>query len=308
MLTWKHWLRAIACCWVLPLGAIAAGDVEPRPVATAGGTPLKLPEINLSLVAPGPDWEWEVESETRDSERPRHQVVTCQQKGGSGRIIVNAFEPNWQAMNASYALQFLQGVESSLKEKGCNTTSVGPDPVDIPVPGSFRFRVMCTTDAGASNNVWGYIGAADRLFTFQSVTTGAEEPQELPLLVSSYRFIGEAPEPFRGIAPVHGFISFTLTLFLGTVGWVVNRVAGRVVVNLWRVAAVLLVVIGIGLSIFWIPRMPAGLTPHRQGRAFGYAVLGPIFWPAAIALWRSRALERRRSSERAAALRGGTSA
>jgi hypothetical protein len=89
------------------------------------------------------------------------------------------------------------------------------------------------------------------------------------------------------IGRIHLEGAVALTLLVGGVGWIVNRLAGRVVVNAWNAAIVLLLVGGVGLAVQWVPRIPSDLSAFQRGEALGALVGGPITFPLLFALWRS---------------------
>jgi hypothetical protein len=70
-------------------------------------------------------------------------------------------------------------------------------------------------------------------------------------------------------------------------------------VNLWYPALILLVGGGIALAVSWGPRINTMSSPGEKGAAWGQIVFGPVLWPALFAIWRARALSRRRRAEQA---------
>lgn len=227
----------------------------------------------------------------------------CRPKEGDGAFesfSVLVSDPVQKELTPHEVDQFVQGSMAGMREQGWQTSQSTVEGTAVPLPGFSRFSYRAGAPAqGLACIMVGYIGRDPlrREVVFMHFAQGPAEPEHFKSFVASFRWTGNVPRPLNGVGTLNATLAVSMTLVLASVGWVINKAKGRVVVNLWKVAVVLLVVGGVGLSALWVPRIPKSLSPFDQGQVFGYAILGPLLWPALFALWRARALDRRRASE-----------
>jgi hypothetical protein len=287
----------IACLWLSAAGVWAV-DLRAVDPSLLDGSRLVAPEWNLSVSTPPGDWEWLAAPAGKGTGRNAYHALTCRSRETGAQFLVGVFDPYWRELTPDNTSRFVAGVVAGFTNSGWKAAVVESASVDIPLPKSYRFVVSAEHPNAGRRFVYGYLAARGRMFTFQHVSAEAAEPQSFRALVASYRFVGTAPtDPLDTIGRIHLEGTVALTLLVGGVGWIVNRLAGRIAVNAWNAAIVLLLVAGVVLAYQWVPRIPRDLSSFRQGEAFGAVVGGPITVPLLFALWRARALRRRRRRE-----------
>jgi hypothetical protein len=289
---------AIASLWLSAAVAWAEVDLRPVDPSLLDGSRLVAPEWNLSVSTPSGEWEWLAAPASTGTGRNAYHALTCRSRETGAQYLVGVFDPYWHELTPETTSRFVAGVVAGFTKSGWKASVLESRTLDIPLPKSHRFVVSAEHPTGGRRLVYGYLAARGRMFTFQHVSAEPDEPESFRLLVASFRFVGTAPkDPLDTIGRIHLEGAAALTLLVGGVGWIVNRLSGRVVVNAWNAAIVLLLVAGVVLAVQWVPRIPGDLSPFRQGEAFGAVVGGPITFPLLFALWRSRALRRRRLQE-----------
>lgn len=281
----------------------ASGAIDFQPVTPEllRGSSLYAPDLNLSLDAPGSEWEWLVSSEESGNGPNRFRAFACRLRGTPNQFVVAAFHPYWDKLTSEAAERFSAGVAASFKKQGWELADQSLELSEVPLPGSYRFQLSAIQGDGRQVFVYGYQAVKGRMFTFQHVTRDASEPPAFRAFVRSFHFVGTTPEdPLERFGQSLLFVTFALTLLVGGAGSVINKMAGRLVVNPWNVAIVLLLLGGLGFSLYWLPKLPKDLPPERWGYVFGSAIVSPVLWPLVVAIWRSCAWYRRRASERSA--------
>jgi hypothetical protein len=267
-------------------------DLQPADPELVEGPKLQARRWNFSIEAPTPQWRWFTAS------RPRHHAFVCLSPDGDIELRIGAFEGFSEKISRESATQFAAGAVSSLEKAGWQETKlVEMDGASIPMPGSFRFVIKGRRE-GAPLRVYAYLASRGRTFTFQHITPEDTEPAVFQRFVSSFVFEGTPPaDPLEALGHLHLMGTGALTLLLGSCGWAINKSAGRMVINMWKVTVVVLLLSGIALSVYWLPRLPSQTTPYRSGQFFGRVVMGPVLFPLLFAVWRSRAFARRRLAE-----------
>jgi len=281
------------------LAATAGAELQPVSPERLRGQRLHAPEWNLSIAAPDATWTWWAEPAAAGA-RSTHETFACRSPEG-GEVRVIAFRHFQAELTKEDARQFAEGVASSFQRHGWQTTVRDPEPSSVPLADSFRYAID-VTGANGVGHVYGYLAVRGRQFAFQQVSADPSEPALFRDFVRSFAFEGTPQrDPIKIVGNVSMVLASAVTLLLGGLGWGINKAAGRIVVNLWNVAIVLLLLAGAGLAVVWLSRLPASMTAHRQGYIVGYTVAGPIVYPLAFAVWRAIVVRRRRRDEQASA-------
>lgn len=273
-----------------------AGDeaLVPVPADLVHGTRLTVSAWNLIIDAPSTEWTWLMAPEMAGRGSNRFQGLACMSPNPAVVFRVGVFEAYHVGLTAENAADFARGSAATLQQSGWQAEVLESQPSDLPLPGSYRFVIQATSARG-SVRLYSYLAAKSRMFSFQHVTAATEEPAEFHRFVQSFRFTGAPVEdPFAALGQVHFALAAAITAFIGMVGWGINKVARRPLVNLWYLVVAVLLIGGIGLHIYFAPRLPADASPFQQGELWGRIVGGPIGWPLLFAVWRAWAVRRRR--------------
>jgi hypothetical protein len=206
--------------------------------------------------------------------------------------VASAFESHHRGLDLEEAKDVARGAAKRYQQEGWTAEVLSTTEDSIPLPASYRYVIEARRPDGIVH-VYGYVAAKGRLFLLQHLSSRESEPSEFRRFVETFQFVGQPiPDPVQGLGQVHFAIALMVTLLLGGCGWIANRVAGRVVVNLWYAALALLVAGGIALHVaLWSGRPHRG-TPFEQGETWGALIGGPLFWPFLFAVWRARAVRR----------------
>jgi hypothetical protein len=262
------------------------------------GTRFVAPEWNVSVEAPAGPWSWFYTPELNGPRLIQSRSVACRSHDPNVQFVVSAFEGHHGAVDRDEAEAVARGAAQRFVREGWTAEVVSTTPDSAPLPGSYRY-VVRGSRADATAFVYGYLAAKGRLFVLQHGTARENEPPEFRRFVESYRFVGNpVQDPVDGFSNLILTITCALTLLLGGIGWLVNRLAGRVVVNLWYAALATLLAVAVGVGVYISGRVARLRSPTEQGRHWGQLVIGPVFWPGLFALWRARALRRKRAAER----------
>lgn len=295
----RHWLLVLTC--TLVCSAVGA-QPQFEPVATAwiDGTKLVASELNVSLVAPGPDWEWLISSAPAEDGPNGFKVLACRNPDGSKMFLVAIYNPFWAPLDEDSATELVAGVRHGLENSGFTVGEATHEQTDVPLPGSDHFTMQATTPDGIDMHIFGYSAASARLFQFQHASVEPTESSEFRTFVESFELVGELPERFpEAMTEQAGNVAFAiltfLTVIVGIVGWIINRVGGRVVINAWTFLLVFLGLYLVGMSAAWWLYAPEGLESYTFGYVHGRVILGPVMFLAIVAAWRWRRVEQKRA-------------
>jgi hypothetical protein len=258
--------------------------------------PLRVIAPDLGFTVQVPDRDWTCERQP-DGYRchPRGD-----DSGFSAFTVVVSEPPNGRFSDADLQ-ESVRGSVLASRDRGWRPEEPTIEASSIPLAGFHRFSYLTLMPPqGTPFVMTGYVGLdrVGRQVTFTHLAQGTSEPAAFRSFVASYRWTGNVPSPLEGVDVVHGVWAVGLTLLIGGVGWLVNAAARRVVVNVWKVVLVLLFAAAVGLTLFWMPRLPARLSPLQRGEVCGRVIYGPLLLPALFVAWRARALSKRRRAEK----------
>lgn len=273
-----------------------------RVVGTAGlvwlvgpalaGDPLRAVAPDLGFTVQVPDRDW-----TCDRQLDGYRCHPRDNDSPSAGFAVTVAEPPNGRLTDADVQGYVQGSVLEARNRGWRPEEPTIQAATLPMAGFHRFAYgALIPPEGNAFLVIGYIGLdpAGRVVTFTHQAQGLTEPAAFRSFVASYRWTGNVPPVLEGVAAVHAVWAVALTLLIGGAGWLANRSAGRIVVNAWSAALVLLLVAAVGLSRFWAPRLPARLSPVERAQVYGRVVYAPLVLPVLLAAWRARALSRKR--------------
>jgi hypothetical protein len=280
--------------WDAVVIAISLCGMASADIATPN-EPLRgvAPDLGFSVQVPHADWECTSGSNYGFKCQPRHGDPTF------ATYSVFVSDPV-KDLTQDNMKDFIRGSAAGARDRGWIVGDVTVAPSTVPLTGALRFSYTAMPRSeGPACLFVGYIGQDQRRrqTTFMHLARGDAEPPEFESFVRSYRWTGHVPRPLEGVGTVNGIFTMVITIVIGGMGGIINLAMRRVVINQWKIVLALLGVGVIGLSVFWIPRIPDGLSPFEQGETFGDVVMSPLTWPAIFAAWRARALSKKRSRE-----------
>jgi hypothetical protein len=263
-------------------------------VPAVADDPLRaaVPDLGFTVQVPDRDWTCEHQPDgyrchPRDNESP------------SAGFTVTVTEPPNGRLSDADVQGYVQGSVLEARNQGWRPEEPTIEAATIPRAGFHRFTyVSLIPPEGTPFLLIGYVGLdpVGRQVTFTHLAQGTLEPPAFRSFVGSYRWTGNVPPLLEGVEFAYGAGAVVLTMLIGGAGWLANRKAGRVAVNVWKAVLVLLFVAAVGLTGFWSSRLPARLSSLPRAQVYGRVIYGPLALPAAFAAWRAIALTKRRRS------------
>jgi len=272
-------------------GAAWAQDdvLQPVPAELLSGQTLSVLRSNFSISAPDPAWEWLQVNAPGVAEG---SAFACRHTGTDARITVTVMELDTRGMNAdTFAKGFVSGATKSLEAQGWSVSEAQVQPSAVPVPGSVRFSSTAQRADGTTAYMRGYVVKADRAYAIQEFTTEAAESKALQSVAASFRLIEKPP---RYAPPSLGGLYVGLLVVVWGLGALVNRFAGRSVVNGALAAGVLILIAAIVLV--------ARIAGDVDAEQLGFRV-GEPFLPLLIAAWGARRYQKKKDEEELLAAR-----
>lgn len=278
---------------LLPISAEAI-YLQPVPENFIEGNALSAPDLNFYVEAPGQEWDWLVASETQGEGKNTLRLFACSLYD-LRRVAITVSEPYWYPPTVESTSRLMNGMIEGFELEGFTATASVPEPSNIPLPGSYRFKIVGENKFGAIRYIYGYYAVRGRAFSISEKTVEDSEPADFTTLVSSFRFIGEPPPgPWERVPRFYVLVAISLVILVGGVGWIINKVSGRFVFNQWKVALIVQFLAAIVVVVLWFSKIP---SPEALGAfTFNYLFV-PFFWPVLFASWRSREYEKRKSAE-----------
>lgn len=275
---------------LLPLpGEAQEATLTPVPAGYLAGNSLTVQDSNFAVAAPGPAWEWLQLSAPGIADG---SAFVCRDTVSDTRVTISVMETDTRGLDIDkFGQGFLSGVTQKLEAQGWTVADADIEPTSFPLPGSMRFSSTARRADGTTGHSRGFLVKADRIYAIQEFTAEAVETPALQAVAKSFRLL-EEPKQYAP-PPLSGIYVFLLVLAWG-LGALVNRFAGRLVINGALVAGVLIVVAA-GIIIV---RLAGGLSAEQLGFRVGEPVL-----PLLVAGWGARRYQRKKEEASASLVR-----
>jgi hypothetical protein len=269
-----------------------AGNAPPvsLPAEKLQGTRLVDTYANLSIDLPGPGWEW---SALSYSAPWLHNAYAASNQALGKRFVVMVFEPKLSSLPPS----FLDGIIKRMPNGGAGITF---EDMAVP-PGAKRYRFNIQR-GGMTIHCTDYIVATGHPVIFQSCSRQPADPPELGPWLASFRTLREVAPSRAASGPANPLFFFMIFFVIVGIGGMINYVAGRLVVNGWKVGG--FTVATLAVIAFVVPFAFGRLADKdagESGRLFG-DILGRALIPLMLSVVGSNWVRRRRQRQALAEL------
>jgi hypothetical protein len=261
------------------------------------GQELVVPELNFAISAPASDWVW-LRLQPSPGQAPNTMHFVCVAPMNKRRFTISV--PNIVApqLTQEMADEQVKQLRERYEAQGRSVRITGPERVEQPVPGSFKYAWNGALPSGELYGGVTILSAARYPYILQA----SADDDEFRAFVASFRLLKHAVS-----FPPH-FLSFMIFVIVGVgivVSLVINLVAKRMLIN----GGLLGFVLGIAFLTYVCNSAPQSasnpeMTPREKGRRAG--TLAGEATPALIvaivvARWfhqRARAAEARATARR----------
>ena len=291
---------------LLVLAAAASSAAQPVPGAEAVAPPdlrgftLVVSRWNLRLPAPGAGWTW---WRLRAASAGGESFV-CVGPGGE-RFIATVVPNAAGRVNDEFIRGIEEGIERGSARTGIRYSGMRSERTDVPLPGSYRLSADATLPSGVTADWRESVSGSDPVYLLQAVLPRGGPPDEFDRFVAGLALIEpKSPPPAARTRGEPLLLGVIVVLVCTGLGGIVNRVAGRPLVNGALVGIVAAILFAVGFSAY-IASFPefGKLSPGKQGELIG-GEFGSMLLGVAIGWYFSRKFKAKQAAY-AAAKSGG---
>jgi len=286
---------------LLALAGSFPSAVQPVPGAEAveasdrQGSTLVLPRWNVRLPAPGAGWTWwRLRAASANGES-----LVCLGPGGE-RFLATVTANAAGGINDEFVRGIQAGIERGSGRSGIRYSGMRSDRTDVPLPGSYRLSAVVELPGGVAADWRESVSGSDPVYLLQAVLPRGGPPDTFDRFVAGLTLIEpKAPPPATRTRGEPLLLGVIVVLVCTGLGGIVNRVAGRPLVNGALVGIVAAILFAVGFSAY-IASLPGfgKLSPGKQGELIG-GEFGSMLLGVAIGWYFSQKFKAKRAAHAA---------
>lgn len=172
-----------------------APGVERVPASQVHGTTLTLPDGSAAIDAPA-GWVWlhlTALDRAADSLRPNTSFETYVAVDAADKSHSFLFSAVRDGSPGPPSATYMEGVGSGMQrtspKTGWHVSDYRYEKVGIPLPSSYRYECLATSDAGVVKHRFGYVAGQDAKYNISCSTEAASEPEDFRRFVASFRLL-----------------------------------------------------------------------------------------------------------------------
>ena len=275
---------------LLALAASSAAAAQPVPGAEAvdaselQDNALVLPRWNLKLPAPGPAWTW---WRIRAASAKGESFVCL---GPGGERFLATVSPNAAGrINDEFVQGIQEGIARGSARTGIRYSGMRSERTEVPLPGSYRLSAQADLPSGVAADWRESVSGSDPVYLLQTVLPRGGGADTFDRFVAGLTLIEpKAPPPATRSRGEPWPLGVAVVLACMGLGGIVNRIAGRPLVNGALVGIVAAILFAVGFSAYLASFPEFGkLSPGKQGELIG-GEFGSMLLGVAIGWYFSR--------------------